>query len=504
MIYLLEIGAFTGSAVETLRFASHTYITSPTDAPANTTYRGRIMDAGMLRRSVSLRGEPSASLGFGLLNNADGALDALYGYGYGREFVLKEIAGTGAALASAGILARGIVEGVDSANPWTELRLRARDQLALLRQPLLTERYAGTTTAPEEGVEGNVDLKGRIKPHIYGSVTNVAPLIVNQFLLVYQVSANAVSSIVVYDGGVALTDAGNFTDLETFLAAQPDPGEYVTLLAMGLFLLGGRAVFTVTADVVEGAVGERSAARLVERMLSLPSMAGLTLDGDSFDVLHAFNGAEVGIVVEDTSAEQAVTLLLASIGGALAPDSEGKIRALALAEPSGDPEATFTIRDQIGEGSFQFSAAADESGGGPPAWSIIVNWGRIWQTMNDGQLAGSVSPGQRLLLASATRQSTAQDCAIKAAHPLAPELTFDTLLTTQVDAEAEAARLLAMHGERRDRLTLTVPDTRGRLELGAVVSVDFPRLGYDGGKLMRLIGRTDDFTKRQIQLELWG
>ena len=153
MIYLLEIGAFTGSAVETLRFASHTYITSPADAPANTTYGGRIMDAGMLRRSVSLRGEPGASVGFGLLNNADGALDALYGYGYGREFVLKEIAGTGAALASAGILARGIVEGVDSANPWTELRLRARDQLALLQQPLLTERYAGTTTAPEEGVE---------------------------------------------------------------------------------------------------------------------------------------------------------------------------------------------------------------------------------------------------------------------------------------------------------------------------------------------------------------
>jgi hypothetical protein len=42
--------------------------------------------------------------------------------------------------------------------------------------------------------------------------------------------------------------------------------------------------------------------------------------------------------------------------------------------------------------------------------------------------------------------------------------------------------------------------------LGAVLLVDIDgRFGFGvSGKLFRVIGRTDDFTKRQNEYELWG
>jgi hypothetical protein len=97
--YLLEADAWTGSGVETLRMATHTVVTGPTETPPNTVYEGRLSDAGSITRTLvsgGTLGRASVSYGFLELANASGALDGWYDYGFdGRAFACGPCLGRG-------------------------------------------------------------------------------------------------------------------------------------------------------------------------------------------------------------------------------------------------------------------------------------------------------------------------------------------------------------------------------------------------------------------------
>jgi hypothetical protein len=507
LVYLLEVDAWTGQGVETLRYASLTQVTRPSDNPPNTVYDGRISAAGFLERTLfqggGVVGRPTVGIGAIELNNGDGALDPLIGYGWdGRVFRLKEMA-HGGNVSSALTVATGVLAGIDTSSAWTTLRLRLREPMSTLERPLLTARYAGTTTSAGLGVEGDENLQDTIKPYVFGSATNVPPKLVNAFDQAYQVSAGATSSITVYDGGVALIDDGDFPSATGMLGWTQIPGHYVTSLASGLFRLGGDPIFEITADVVEAAsAADRSAPRVAQRMLAL---AGVTnLDTATFDNLHAANPAEVQLFVNDESTIlNLVGQVLGSIGAGLVPTDTGSLQAIRGAEePVGTATASFSLRD-ITLPTLQLGASATEDGAGVPAWSVVLEYGRVWQVQTVGQLNG-VTTQRQALLAAATRKATAQDATIKTAHPLASEITVATLLRFQADAQAEAARLLALLKIRRDRIGFEVSDEVGRVGLGNVVTHLLPRFGLETGKLFRVIGRNDDFSKRRVTLTLWG
>lgn len=509
-ILLLEIDAWNGASVTTLRFGTHTIVTRASDTPANTKYLGRIVDAGRMQRSIydggGVLGVPQVASGAIILDNQDGALDYLYGYGFdGRAFRLLELPGRTVSLESATTLMSGVLDGIDSGNAWSEIRVRIRDARSVLDKALLTERYAGTTVSIELGTEGEADLTGKIKPRIFGTTPNIAPVLVNQYSLIYQVSVSGVSSIVVYDGGLALDNVGDYLTLAALQAATIPLGSYATCLALGLFKLGGSAVFEVTADVVEGStLSERSAAKVARRILGTIDIGNLTIDEASFAQVHSENTAEVGVFVEsDESALTVIGNVLQSIGAALIPTDDGVLQVIRIVAPTGTPIKTYTLRDLIGEGSIALGKGPTQEGDGVPAWSVVVNWGRVWQTQQSGQLA-DVSDARKAYLEKPLREAPAQDAAIKTAHPSAAEITVDTLLTTQADAEAEAWRRHAMHSVRRDYPTITVPRSRGNVGLGSFVSLKVSRFLWSAGKLFIVVGRNDDFNNQTIELSLWG
>lgn len=286
--YLLEIDAWTGARVQTLYLATHTIATGPADVPANTIYDGRIVEAGSFSRSLISQGRlgrSSDSWGFIELANADGGLDAWLNYGFdGRAFTLKVLDQKGQPVSQAKTLFRGTLAALESGSATDTLRLRIRDRLAELQVPMLTARYAGTSVGAGLGVEGDADLQGQLKPRVWGSVANIAPKLVNKYDLLYQVSSDSVSSILVYDGGAALSNIGDYPVLSSTMAATVSPGQYVTCYALGIFRLGGTPAFAVTADAVEDA-DDLSAAGIVSRMLEslgytipdyIPSLAWLT------------------------------------------------------------------------------------------------------------------------------------------------------------------------------------------------------------------------------------
>jgi len=492
--------------VETLYLATHTIATRPTETPANKLYDGRIVETGNFSRSLISQGRlgrASDSWGYIELANTDGGLDSWLDYGFdGRPFIIKSLPVQGMPVTQATTLFRGTIAALESGNAADTLRLRIRDRLAELQVPLLTVRYAGTSVSTGLGVEGDADLQDQLKPRVFGAAPNVQPKLVNKYDLLYQVSVGMVSLITVYDGAAPLTNIGDYPVLSSMMAATVAPGEYVTCYALGIFRLGGTPVFVITADVVEDA-DDLSAAAVAGRILDLLDISADDRDQDSFDTLAASSPAQVGLFVDaETNALELITQVLGS-SAAIIPNTEGIFQVVGLAEPvAANTAGELTFRDLAEGGSFSFGVGPDDAG--VPAWSVVLNWGRVWQTMTEGQIAGVVDLARRTYLASQWRQATSEDASIKTKHLLASQITADTLLTLQADAQAEAARILGLYSSRRDMLSFPTDSDRAPYDLGEVVTVTLPRFGYDDGRPMLVVGKHIDADKAVTTLDLWG
>lgn len=519
-IFLLEIDAWTGTAVERLHLATKSYTTSPSDTPPNTFYDGRIVDLGSMQRSLfgngGTLGPASVSTSAITLANADGVLDPWLDYGFdGRRLAIINLDGPGS------VVFRGTVQSLDTSDAPRTMRLRIRDRLAELDKPLLTERYLGTTVASAATAEGNADLKDALKQRVFGSAY-VAGKLVNEFDLIWQFSAGEVFSLTVYDGGEPLTNIGDFGSIASLRAATIPAGRCATCLALGLVRLGGLPGKGVTADVVEGAIAaDRTAAQIALRIFDLYGIDVADIDSDSFDDLDDFNDAEVQIFVDaDESCLSVLNKVVGSIGGAICHNNAGLFQVKHGAAPTGTAEQMFTLRDVLTEGqTFGLASGPTNEGDGVPVWSVTVNWGRIWQVQGVGDLGGDPASltdpvgglARREFLGKAIRTAVAQDAGVKTAHPRAGEIIVDTLLTSQAAAEAEAARLLALYKVRRDRPVVPLPFEDAKdIEIGDVVDLDArdinrrPRFGWGVAKSFRVVGRKDDFTKRVIALDFFG
>lgn len=506
--FLIEIDAWTGAGVETLRVSSHGYTTAPGDDPANEHYLACIADPGDFSRHLygpnRTTGPSEASYGDVRLTNPDGVLDAWMDYGFdGREIRIYRLAVPRASFSSRELVLRATVEAIDGGNAWTELRLRLYDRRRALDKALQENVYAGTTTSGGPTAEGNEDLKDQVKPLVYGKVVNVPAIPVNVFDLIYQVNDGAVASIDVYDGGVGLTPNGDQADLAALQGATIRPGQYATCLALGLFRLGGAPEFTVTADVVEGATeADRYPGAIVGRMLAKMGLGGDYVAATA-DALDAAAPYEVGIWIDDeTSGLAAIDEVLASVGGFIVPNDDGDFEVGRLEAPG---TSAGTITDREIESDVIGISRGDDTDGGIPAWRVTVKYGRNYEVQQDGDLGGCVNTTRRAWLAKETREAAASDSGVKTKHLLSPEFTMETLLVDRADAETEATRLLGLYGTRRDIVTFPVAwQVAETFPLNETATVQYDRYGYDTGRPMRVIGRREIYRSDQVELTLWG
>lgn len=524
-IYTVEIEAHTGAGgVARFYAASGAFNTGPGDSPAHQHFHPTLQVPANVERALfstgSTTGAPEIGFGEIVLANAHGRYDAWADYAFdGRPCIVKAIRTDPATqrplstYRDAAVLLRGTVESLDITDAYRKIRLRFYDPLARLDQPLQTARYGGTTLAGGQGADGTADLKDTLKPRIYGRVSGVVPTDVNPFDLIRQASDRPCSSIVVYDGGLALTNAGDFPSVATLTAASLVPGQYATCLALGLLRLGGVPAFIVTADVV--AAGGVSASEIAKAMLLDFGLTEDELDLASFTALQSKNGATCGYILSgEQNTLAAVSDLLRSIGGWIVPDGAGVYHVGRLEAPAGTPIAQFA-EWQV-RGDLERLAPSDANRG-IPAFGVVVRYGRRGRVLSDNELAGAVDPARRAALALEWRQAVAEDAGIKARHLMAQEMVFDTCLQDQADAVAEAARLLAIYGKRRDiwriRVDITNLDYRTdrtggdpfamAIGLGSVVSLSASRF-LTPPKTFLVIGRVEDTVNNAIQFDLWG
>lgn len=513
--YLLDIEALDadGDPV-TVRLATCPYWTRNSDTPASVEYVEAIADPGDFE--VNLFGENetmgTSSTGTGkiVVVNTTKEFDVWMDYVLdGRPFTLRRIDDPGLPFSAAQIVQVGFIESLDTTNATDHFDLVIHDRMKELQRPLLTARYAGTTTSGDDPdlTEGNDDLKGQIKPRIFGSVFNIEPKPVNVYNRMFQVSVASVTSIVAYDGRVPLVSAGNFasagtlkTNLTTGTAIKT--AQYGTVLNAGLLGVRNSSDMPLTCDVVEGASSKPGA--VCKRILVAYGMvAGVDFDGASFDALDVAAPYDVGIMVDDDSTcLDVLGRVLKSVGAWLTTDALGVFSVGRFMGP-GTPVKTFGTDDDDVLGDLEILGNPDFDA--VPVWRVVLTWGLIGLVQDSSQVkAGCVDEATKAFVAVQSRTVTAADSSVLAEHELAAELSDDrvqTLLTHQADAQAVADHLLALYSVPRRAVRWTI--RREDLTFGwDTIRLELSRLLT--GNDMVVIGMRERRKDQQVDLIVWG
>jgi len=509
-VILVELTAAVDEAGvgKTFYLGTEGFVTSPADAPADVVFDPRLKDAGSIGVSLygARRTRGSSDLQVGALKviNLDGALDAWDDYSFdGRPAVIR--IGTGGAYPGGFTpLFSGTVDGVEAGVG--EIVIKLRDTARVLSEPVLTARFAGTNVGPV-GLEGTADdLKGSVKPEVFGKVFNVQSPCVNTSKLAYMVSNGALGAIsAVYDQGVALTFGANHANSAALLAATISSGQYHTCLAEGLFRLGSSPVGEITADAASGA---NDAARTVAQLLkALATRAGAAVAADDVSQLDFLtlrpdeSSRPVGIYLSDEMTyRDAMDALAASLGAWWSFDTSGLLRMGQLRAPI-EGMSTGDINEAEILSGFERQLA---DGSAAPVWRVVVRYKKFWTTQTTA-LAGSVTDARRAALAQEYRTATADDPSVKVKHLLARELVIDTLLTEEADSQAEADRLLALHRVARRCYDVPVPQevfAASGARQGGQVLLYHSRYGLAAGRDLIVLGY--DLSRQKAVLSLWG
>ncbi|MBL9070407.1 MAG: hypothetical protein JNM03_10500, partial [Sphingopyxis sp.] len=245
---------------------------------------------------------------------------------------------------------------------------------------VLSLEYAGTGA-----VEGGADLKGKLKPWVFGHAKNVEPVLINEDYSVYQFSAygpiQAVDAL--YERGSDFgAPTADYASYALLIAATIPAGRWATCLAEGLIRLGAPQYGVITGDVrgdYAGSVQRRHPGAILQRIATYRSISSDAINSDSLDALDAFAATlPAGGYINEVLTEQTTFLDLARrlASGFNAQAGFTLLGELIVTRVSiGTPD--FTIHSQ---GKFlPVVGSFVESDTPPPFKRIIMAGDRSWR-----------------------------------------------------------------------------------------------------------------------------
>ncbi|QYG07103.1 hypothetical protein [Janthinobacterium sp. PAMC25594] len=447
---LVEAQVNVAGSEVTRYIASRPYVTGPQEVPANTVYQPLAKGGLAFTEQVSLSGEAGLSGGDIELDNADGALDGwLDDVWMNRP--IKAWAGDPSwpradfQLVFDGIIADGASAGRESVN------LVLRDKLQRLNTPISEAKLGGTTPN-----------KDAILPIPFGECHNVTPLLTDPATLEYGFLGAVESTFEVRTNGkpiaVALNDQAGRFNLTT------DP--FST---------------TITASV-QGDKGGGYAPRIAPLVQRIATAYGkvsdhFTLADLDLANLAAFDAAHpqlVGLYVADrTNQAQAIQQLAASVGAQALMSRTGQLRLVQIALPaSGVPV-------QIGPEHMRLNSLRPVQRL-PVVAAVKIAFDRNYTLQ--ASLTTSIPPAHADLYATEWLTETAVDGDVKARYRLTDDPPqIETCLKTNADAQAEAARRLALNKVQRTIYEFDGEPEMMMLELGQPVVLRDDRFGLQDG-----------------------
>lgn len=492
----LQVWNISTNTLSTLYLGSAEWATSPTDIPASTPFDGRLTTVLQFSRSVV----DSARLGINFQSgdgsivfaNPDGAYDTYVdAYALGREVVVR-IGRKTDAFANHLVIFRGV--GVAWFADQDSVTVTIRDKGYLLEVPAQPTVYAGTG-----GAEGSADMKGKRKPFSYGDTAGLPLVVLNQALMIYQLTdpgfQTGMVAGTVWDRGVALTmDSSAYADYAALVAATVAAGHCIFSLSAGMVRLGAAPSGILFGTVGLAAVDSPTASDVVRYIVALATdlVAG-DINQASFDTVDVAQTATMAIYVgqdESLTAADVITRVMAGVGGWAGFNRMGELSVGILTAPAGDPVAYF----KRAEGDIiDISRERLPSGVWPPPWRVRVSWGDNETVFTD--FAGAVTAATREYYSQPYRIATASDSGVLTDHLQAQdwpviESCFDDVSDTL--AATEATRLLTLYSAGYQLYRLTLTRSALTLDLGDAINVTFSRFGLDAGVLMRVVEISDN------------
>lgn len=358
-------------------------------------------------------------------------------------------------------------------------RIEIGDPLEALRQKKATPNVIPQALNTPESVVG------KPVPLALGRCRNVSPILIDDVAYTYRVSDAAPAGVgcsavtAVHDDGAAVS--------------YTDHGD-------GTFTLALSPVGTITADV-DGATFSGVYKNTVGGILNglLTTLGGVSnVSSSHIAALDAAMPYEVGIYVAD--AVDVLTVMDRLCKGLpiwRAFTRLGQFRCGEFAPPTGTPDL---VVDETGTVVGSLSGETD-----PVIWKQALRFGRNHTPIPEDRAAGSLSLDQKSWLATDWRTAEASDPAIQTAFPLAAEGDpADTALIDAADAEAVAAKWLALQGAFRRRYRITLKPLSLAYELNACARLVFPRFGLELGDEFRIVAVEEDYNGKTVSLELWG
>lgn len=495
---VVEVTLTTDPAGGTTTFYLGTsgYTTKPGDTPANTYIAPRIKSVGSFRRELfsgsRVTGAVRPSFGEIVLFNGDGGLDAWMGYAISGAKVTVRMGDEDAAY-PAGYTTVYVAYAQHLVADFSEIRLRLRDRLNLLEQPLITASFTGAG-----GLEGATGMAGKLKQWVSSDPCWFPPILIDAALQLYFVQSSGAgglqASFAIYEGVIAITRGADYPDAAACLTASPAAGHarfwfgtggngpvYVRLGSVpqldvrvqGYGYTASGSAWTFTALAAQAGIAGGSGAGSAGAQFVDDSRSYLDVMQDACAVSFGYFG---------------LTRLDAFISSIFA--APGAVAAYSFSQHNAK--------------SWSRTPAQDMDA---PVWSVTANVGR---TYPGSVAAGASAADKEIYQRSPWWCAVAKtDPAIRTANPGAVAAVIEAggrYFQSSLDQDNFTSAYFALFGVRRDFYSCTVPLTAATiaLELHDTVEIKLPRFGLAAGKKMRVITQQIDCDSRQITYGMWG
>lgn len=433
---LVELSVNNGTTEIPMYFSTRSYVTTSADTPANTIYLPLISDVGAITESLSIAGETSLTFGEISLDNTEGDLDDLLMYICTNRSVKVLIGDISWPKADFRTIYNGVIEDIIPKGR-TQFSIVMTDMLQLLNGPV-----SETVVA---------DRDNAFSPVCFGEVSNVTPLLVDPNTLTYAVHTQNIGGLIeVRDAGVP-TEFINNAD-GTFTLVSNPYGEVCCSVWGHL----GSGYSDTIADTIQSLVTEFGTSN---------RLALSDIDTANFAAFAANNQQTVGIYHSSRQNMIATINSLAnSVGAGVATSKTGQLRIHQIVDPALATALITVSQDDLVEGSMTISSRINPL----PSFKLAYNQ----NYSPDGTIASGIPARDKALLIESWKHKQVANSEVISAYRLFDEPTVkETALQVGTEAEAEAARWLALFNTPRFLLRFTGFTKTLCIELGDVIEL---------------------------------
>lgn len=510
MIYTVELGLknVTTSTNSTLYFSTDGFVTLPTDTPANIAFEPRLIDPGSISVNLiednGIFNDATLDVGEIAIANIDGYYDYLInptGDDYicdGKALVIRYGDQSGAYPSTFTTLFQGTCDGIEVT--YDKLIIRAKDNAYLLDKSLLTDTYAGNNVLPN-GVEGRPeDIKGELKPWMWGPIANVELKCCNTSKLIYKVNQGYVAGeyiYAIYDKGIALTAGADYSSQSDMETNAPLSGYFRRWPAGGHVRLGSTPAGKVTADAVKGtSTTLHTVAQTMKAILAVQSLVPLAADVTALDAL---NSRQVCIFIDtDISIREALGKVARSIGAYFYYDRLSQLHLGRFIAPEDMAGTPFALQEYNILDIEHIATPANK-----PYSKYILEYYNVETPQSKDELAASVPQSTKERLKKAYNKSIYVAPGISSGYNSNKQLRITTRFTVEAHCIEEVTRLSTMFASPRRCYEVTIHINDFNFEVMQLFSLTHYRFGLNN-TLCVLISYTLNLSENNAVLKLWG